>query len=180
MHIFCSVQYDLYFLFNVKLLTTHSTDVAATSVNSKNKFCPFAKELLHYFSNIKKYRESQERKVNFRSSVYGSSRACHCWPLNFFLVIDKGKDDIFTLSLLSLLLCSSSSLSLSCKDSLSAPSLFLSRVCSINGSCQLYMNLNILRDPPLPSVFLGGPPFKPFFLACHPPPPQIPSAPPTS
>ena len=49
MHIFCSVQYDLYFLFNVKLLTTHSTDVAATSVNSKNKFCPFAKALLHYF-----------------------------------------------------------------------------------------------------------------------------------
>ena len=41
MNIFCSVQYDLYFLFNVKLLTTHSTDVAATSVNSKNKFCPF-------------------------------------------------------------------------------------------------------------------------------------------
>ena len=27
MHIFCSVQYDLYFLFDVKLLTTHSTDV---------------------------------------------------------------------------------------------------------------------------------------------------------
>ena len=54
MHRFCSVQYDLYFLFNVKLLTTHSTDVAATSVNSKNIFCPFAKALLHYFSNIKK------------------------------------------------------------------------------------------------------------------------------
>ena len=54
MHIFCSVQYDLYFLLNVKLLTTHSTDVAATSVNSKNIFCPFAKALLHYFSNIKK------------------------------------------------------------------------------------------------------------------------------
>ena len=53
MHIFCSVQYDLYFLFNVKLLTTHSTDVAATSVNSKNKFCPFAKALLHYFSKSK-------------------------------------------------------------------------------------------------------------------------------
>ena len=96
MHIFCSVQYDLYFLFNVKLLTTHSTDVAATSVNSKNIFCPFAKALLHYFSNIKKYRESKERKVSFRSSVYGSSRACRCWPLNFFLVINKGKDDIFT------------------------------------------------------------------------------------
>ena len=48
-HIFCSVKYDLYFLFNVKLLTTHSTDIAATSVNSKNKFCPFAKALLHYF-----------------------------------------------------------------------------------------------------------------------------------
>ena len=96
MHIFCSVQYDLYFLFNVKLLTTHSTDIAATSVNSKNKFCPFAKALLHYFSNIKKYRESKERTVNFRSSVYGSSRACRCWSLNFFLVIDKGKDDIFT------------------------------------------------------------------------------------
>ena len=41
MYIFCNVQYDLYYLFNVKLLTTHSTDVAATSVNSKNKFCPF-------------------------------------------------------------------------------------------------------------------------------------------
>ena len=53
MHIFCSVQYDLYFLFNVKLLTTHSTDVAATSVNSKNIFCPFAKALLHYFSKSK-------------------------------------------------------------------------------------------------------------------------------
>ena len=36
MHIFCSVQY-MYFLFNLKLLTTHSTDVAATSVNSKKK-----------------------------------------------------------------------------------------------------------------------------------------------
>ena len=32
MHRFCSVQYDSYFLFNVKLLTSHSTDVAATSV----------------------------------------------------------------------------------------------------------------------------------------------------
>ena len=95
MHIFCSVQY-MYFLFNVKLLTTHSTDVAATSVNSKKKFCSFANALLHYFSNIKKYRESKERKVNFRSSVYGCSRACRCWPLNFFLVIDKGKDDFFT------------------------------------------------------------------------------------
>ena len=95
MHIFGSVQDDLYFLFNLKLLTSHSTDVAATSVNSKNKFCPFAKALLHYFSNIKKYTESKERKINFRSSVYGSSKAC-CWPLNFFFVIDKGKDDIFT------------------------------------------------------------------------------------
>ena len=53
MHIFCSVQYDLYFLFTVKLLTTHSTDVAATFVNSKNTFCPFAKALLHYFSKSK-------------------------------------------------------------------------------------------------------------------------------
>ena len=53
MHIFCSVQYDLHFLFNVKLLTTHSTDVAATSVNSKNKSCPLAKALLHYFSKSK-------------------------------------------------------------------------------------------------------------------------------
>ena len=53
MHIFCSVQYDLYFLLNVKLLTTLSTDVAATSVNSKNKFCPFAKALVHYFSKSK-------------------------------------------------------------------------------------------------------------------------------
>ena len=53
MHIFCSVQYDLYFPFNVKLLTTHSTDVAATSVNSKNKSCPLAKALLHYFSKSK-------------------------------------------------------------------------------------------------------------------------------
>ena len=53
MYIFCNVQYDLYYLFNVKLLTTHSTDVAATSVNSKNKFCPFAKALLHYFSKSK-------------------------------------------------------------------------------------------------------------------------------
>ena len=69
MQILCSVQYDYYFLFNVKLLTTHSTDEAATSVNSKNEFCPFAKALLHYFSNIKKYRESKERKVNCGSSV---------------------------------------------------------------------------------------------------------------
>ena len=122
MHIFCSVQYDLYFLFNVKLLTTHSRDVAATSVNSKNKFCPFAKALLHYFSNIKKYRESKERKVNFRSSVYGSSRACRCWPLNFFLVMIKARMtssppelmeslSFLSLSSLSLLLYSSSSLS---------------------------------------------------------------------
>ena len=29
-HIFCSVQYDLYLLLNVKLLSTHSTDVAST------------------------------------------------------------------------------------------------------------------------------------------------------
>ena len=71
MHIFCSVQNDLYFLFNVKLLTTHSTDVAASFVNSKNTFCPFAKALLDYFSKSKS-------------------------QLNFFLVIDKGKDDIFT------------------------------------------------------------------------------------
>ena len=71
MHIFCSVQYDLYFLFNVKLLTTHSADVAATFVTSKNTFCPFAKALLDYFSKSKS-------------------------QLNFFLVIDKGKDDIFT------------------------------------------------------------------------------------
>ena len=62
----------------------------------QNKFCQFAKALVHYFSNIKKYRESKERKVNFRSSVYGASRALRWWPLNFFLVIDKGKDDTFT------------------------------------------------------------------------------------
>ena len=37
MHIFCSVQRDLYFLFNVKLMTTHCKDVAASSVDSKNK-----------------------------------------------------------------------------------------------------------------------------------------------
>ena len=97
MHIFCGVQYDLYFLFNVRLLTTHSTDVATTSViKLQKKICTFAETLLHYFSNIKKYKESKERKVNFRSSVYGSSRACRCWLLNFFLVIDKGKGDIFT------------------------------------------------------------------------------------
>ena len=68
-HIFCSVQYDLYFLFNVKLLTTHSTDVAATSVNSKNKFCPFAKALLHYFnyfSNIKKQGEEFAHDFNVK------------------------------------------------------------------------------------------------------------------
>ena len=64
MYIFCSVQYDLYYLFNVKLFTNHSTDVAATSVYSKNKLRSFAKALLHYFSNIKKCRESKERKVN--------------------------------------------------------------------------------------------------------------------
>ena len=65
MYIFCSVQYDLYYLFNVKLFTNHSTDVAATSLYSKNKLRSFAKALLHYFSNIKKCRESKERKVNF-------------------------------------------------------------------------------------------------------------------
>ena len=64
MYIFCSVQYDLYYVFNVKLFTNHSTDVAATSVYSKNKLRSFAKALLHYFSNIKKCRESKERKVN--------------------------------------------------------------------------------------------------------------------
>ena len=48
------------------------------------------------FFKHKKYRESKERKVNFQSSFYGSSRACRCWPLNFFLVIYKGKDNIFT------------------------------------------------------------------------------------
>ena len=76
MYIFCNVQYDLYYLFNVKLLTTHSTDVAATSVNSKNIFYPFAKALLHYFS------KSKSQFPIFR--------------LWIFLVIDKGKDDIFT------------------------------------------------------------------------------------
>ena len=65
MYIFCSVQYGLYFLFNVKLLTTHSTDVAATSVNSKNKFCPFAKALLHYFSNIKNIENQKKEKSIF-------------------------------------------------------------------------------------------------------------------
>ena len=60
MHIFCSVQYDLYFLFNVKLLTIHSTDVAATSLYSKNKLRSFAKALLHYFSNIKKVENQKE------------------------------------------------------------------------------------------------------------------------
>ena len=62
MHIFCSAQYDLHFLFNVKLSTTHSTDVAATSVNSKNKFCPFAKALLHYFSNMKNVENQKKEK----------------------------------------------------------------------------------------------------------------------
>ena len=65
MYIFCSVQYDLYYLFNVKPLTTHSTDVAATSVNSKNKFCPFAKALLHYFSNIKNIENQKKEKSIF-------------------------------------------------------------------------------------------------------------------
>ena len=46
--------------------------------------------LRHFFTMFK------SQKVNFRSSVYGSSRACRCWPLNFFLVIDKGQYDIFT------------------------------------------------------------------------------------
>ena len=79
MHIFCIVQYDLYFLLNVKLLKTLSTDVAATSVNSKINSVHF---LRHLFTIFKR------QKVNFRSSVYGSSRTCRCWPLNFFLVID--------------------------------------------------------------------------------------------
>ena len=79
------------FLFNVKLLTTHSTDIAATSVNSKNKFCPFAKALLHYFL------KSKSQFSIFRLWIFQSQcRACRFWPLNFFLVIDKGKDDIFT------------------------------------------------------------------------------------
>ena len=59
------IQYGLYFLFNVKLLTVHSTDVAATSVNSKNKFCPFAKALLHYFSNIKNIENQKKEKSIF-------------------------------------------------------------------------------------------------------------------
>ena len=47
--------------------------------------------LRHFFTIFK------SQKVNFRSSVYGSSRACHFWALNFFLVIDiKSKDDVFT------------------------------------------------------------------------------------
>ena len=49
----------------MKLLTTHSTDVAATSVNSKNKFCPFAKALLHYFSNIKNIENQKKEKSIF-------------------------------------------------------------------------------------------------------------------
>ena len=63
MHIFCSVKYDLYFLFNVKLLRTHSTDLAPTSVDSRNKFCPFAKALLHYFSNIQNIENQKKEKL---------------------------------------------------------------------------------------------------------------------
>ena len=142
MHIFCSVQYDLYFLFNVKLLTTHATDVAATSVNSKNKFCPFA-TALHYFSNIKKYRESKERKVNFRfmdlpESVVAGLSTSSSSSIKARMTSSPPELmeslSFLSLSSFSLLLCSSSSLSLSCKDSLSAQSLSLSRVCSINGS----------------------------------------------
>ena len=89
MHIFCSVQYDLYFLFSVKLLTTHSTDVAATSVNSKNTFCPFAKALLHYFS------KSKSQFPIFRLWIF-QSVSLLASQFNFFLVIDKGKDVNFT------------------------------------------------------------------------------------
>ena len=112
MHIFCSVQYDLYFLFNVKLLTTHSTDVAATN-NSKNKFCPFAKALLHYFLhvNIKKIQRIKTKKSQFpifrgtqrqfsenicsedalRSRIFGTFvvKFLACWPLLGFSNIKK-------------------------------------------------------------------------------------------
>lgn len=103
MHIFCSVQRDLYFLFNVKLMTTHSKDVAASSVGSKNKLSiclgvsskntenPFAKTFLQKIQGI-----------IFRSSGYGPSRAFRCWPLNFFFVIDKSKNDIICRVIFSL------------------------------------------------------------------------------
>ena len=143
MHIFCSVHYDWYFLFNVKLLTTHPTDVAATSVNSKSKFCPLAEALLHYFSNIKKYRESKERKVNFRfmdlpESVVAGLSTSSSSSIKARMASSPPELmeslSFLSLSSFSLLLYSSSSLPLSCKDSLSAQSLSLSRVCSINGS----------------------------------------------
>lgn len=73
MHIFCSVQRD--FLFSVKLMTTHSKDVAASSVDFKNKLCLFAKTFLQKIHGI-----------IFRSSGYGPPRACLCWPLNFFFL----------------------------------------------------------------------------------------------
>ena len=127
MYIFCNVQYDLYYLFNVKLLTTHSTDVAATSVNSKNEFCPFAKALLHYFSNIKKCRESKERKsisdlrfmdlperVNASLSTSSSSSIKARMTSSPPELMESLS--FLSLSSLSLLLYSSLSLSLSCKD----------------------------------------------------------------
>ena len=46
-------------------MTTHSIDVAATSFNSKNKFCPFAKTFLHYFSNVKNIQNQKKEKSIF-------------------------------------------------------------------------------------------------------------------
>ena len=138
MYIFCSVQYDLYYLFNVKLLTTHSTDVAATSVNSKNKFCPFAKALLHYFSNIKnienqkkeksisdlRFMDLPERVVAGLSTSSSSSIKARMTSSPPELMESLS---FLSLSSLSLLLYSSSSLSLSCND-LNQLHLFLSVV----------------------------------------------------
>ena len=138
MYIFCSVQYDLYYLFNVKPLTTHSTDVAATSVNSKNKFCPFAKALLHYFSNIKNIENQKKEKSIFNlwfmdlpervvaglSTSSSSSIKARMTSSPPELMESLS---FLSLSSLSLLLYSSSSLSLSCND-LNQLHLFLSVV----------------------------------------------------
>ena len=82
MHRFCSVQYDWYFLFSVKLLTSHSTDVAATSVNSKNEDSLSAPSL----------------SLSRVCSINGSGPSGFIWRSQCLAIT-------FTLSFLGLLMC---------------------------------------------------------------------------
>ena len=101
------------------------------------------KELCHLALNLLNIAESKERKIHFCSSGYGSSRTCCGWPLNFFFVIDEGKNGIswfvsitrvnviiFILLLPPLSSSSLWSLSLFSKGSFTASFLSLKLVCS--------------------------------------------------